>query len=354
MQLTLIGLNHKTAPIEIREKFYLNPSQQDLFLSELKSMPNVAEAFVLSTCNRTEIYAHVLDEHTSPDIFVRMIMNIKKIQFSEDFKDYFYRYGGSDVIEHLFKVSAGMDSLVLGEKQILGQVKASVERARTSGIFSKYFNILTQLAIRVGKKAQNETKISFGGSSIGWAAIEQAEKDLGTLNEKTILMIGAGKMGEVAAGQLQNKGLKKLYVMNRTQETAESLAARFGAEAIGFMEIKDALCEVDVCLCSVSAPHYILDQTTVKKVMQYRKGRPLLLIDISMPRNIDPHINEIEGITLYHIDDLTQVVDASMKVRQEAISSVEEIIAQKLKEFDQKLLRLSPDQSDAQLQIDNV
>jgi glutamyl-tRNA reductase len=348
MQLVLIGLNHKTAPIEIREKFYLNPIQQDLFLSELKAMPNVAEAFMLSTCNRTEVYAHVIDEYFRPEIFIRMIMNIKKIQFSEDFKDYFYRYTGQSVIEHFFKVCAGLDSLVLGEKQILGQVKTSIERARNLGMFSKYFNILTNLGIRVGKKAQNETKICFGGSSIGWAAIEQAEKSLGTLKEKTILMIGAGKMGEVAVGQLQNKGLKKLYVMNRTHETAEDLAKRFGAEAIGFMEIKDALCEVDICLCSVSAPHYILDQGTLRKVMQFRKDRPLLLIDISMPRNIDPHSSEITGITLYHIDDLTQVVDASMKIREEAMISVKEIIAQKLLEFDQKLSRVTPDHSDVE------
>ncbi len=350
MFIAVVGLNHKTAPIDIREKFYLNPTQQDLFLSELKNNPAIAEGFVLSTCNRTEVYAHIIEDHFDPTLFIRMIMNIKKIQFGEEFVNYFYQYTGPKAVEHLFKVVSGLDSLVLGEKQILGQVKASLERARLAGMFSKYFNLLANATIRVGKKSQNETNISIGGSSVGWAAIEKAENSLGTLLNKTIVMIGAGKMGEVAANQLKNKGFKKLFVMNRTHETAEELALKFGGEAVGFMDIKETLVSSDICLCSVSAPHYILDAATVKKIMPLRGGRPLLLIDISMPRNIDPHVSLIDGVNLFHIDDLQEVVDSNMKLRQDAIASVEEIVAQKMIELDQKINRV--DESNTELVSD--
>ena len=174
--MIVIGLNHKTAPIEIREKFYLNPVQQDLLLLELKNHPFVSEAFVLSTCNRIEVYLKRTGISLSRQFVIDLISKIKKLPFDFDINKHVYTYEDTQAIEHLLKVASGLDSLVLGEKQILGQVKKAAERSRELGLLSKYFNILTNIAIRAGKKAQSETDISFGGSSISWAAIEMAQR----------------------------------------------------------------------------------------------------------------------------------------------------------------------------------
>jgi glutamyl-tRNA reductase len=332
----IIGLNHKTAPIEIREKFYLNPLQQDLLLSELKNHPDVAEAFVLSTCNRIEVYIKRVDSASNMEFIIPLVSKIKKVIFNFDFNRHLYIYKDQEALDHLMRVSTGIDSLVLGEKQILGQVKASVDKARSAGLLSKYFNILTNVAIRAGKKAQNETDISCGGSSISWAAINMAEEQLGTLTNKSILVIGAGKMGELALTQIHNKGANKIFLMNRTGEKAEVLAEKFSGIPVSFMDIKDTLVEVDVCICSVGAPHYILDKSMVEAIMSKRDGRQLIFIDISMPRNIDPQTATVPGASLFSIDDLDKVVGENMRKRQSAISHVEKIISVKLKEFQEK------------------
>ncbi len=334
--MIVTGLNHKTAPIEIREKFYLNPMQQDLLLLELKNHPLVSEAFVLSTCNRIEVYLKGTDTSLNRQFVVDYIAKVKKTSFDFDINQYVYTYENTQAIEHLLKVASGLDSLVLGEKQILGQVKKSAERSRELGLLSKYFNILTNIVIRAGKKAQSETDISFGGSSISWAAIEMAQQILGTLENKSVLIIGAGKMGELALGNLQNHSLSKIYLMNRTGDKAEDLAQQYGGVAASFWNIKEILSEVDVCFCSVGAPHYILDVEKISQIMQARNGRKLVLIDISMPRNIDPAVGKLEGVHLSSIDALDGVVQTNMKKRQEAIKQVESIISQKILEFNQK------------------
>jgi len=332
----IIGLNHKTAPIEIREKFYLNPLQQDLLLSELKSNPSVAEAFVLSTCNRIEVYIKRLDQNSDMSFVMPLIAKIKKLNFDSQFNKYLYEYRDQDALNHLMRVTTGIDSLVLGEKQIIGQVKTSVERSRDVGMMSKYFNILTNVAIRAGKKSQNETDISSGGSSISWAAINMAEEQLGTLQGKSLLVIGAGKMGQLALEQIHNKGANKIYLMNRTGEKAEILAQKFSGIPVSFIDIKDTLIEVDICICSVGAPHYILDKSMVESIMLKRNNRKLIFVDISMPRNIDPLAATVNGVCLFTIDDLDKVVGESMKRRQASVKQVEDIIQQKIAEFQVK------------------
>ncbi len=345
-QIIAIGINHKTAPVEIREKFSLTTTQQDLLLSELKNQPEIIEAFVLSTCNRVEIYAHVLDHTSNGDILFETILSIKNISPTPQIKKHFYRYSGRETIEHLLRVSSGLDSLVLGEKQILGQVKDSVARAQARTMFSRHFNILSNIAIRAGKKAHSQTAISYGGSSVSWAAVIMAEKILGTLCDKSVLLIGAGKMGKLTVKQIQNKDVQKIYLINRTRAKAEALAqectcARKGsAEAVSFCDIQETLSYVDVCICSSAAPHYILDKETLQKVMVSRGRRPLVLVDISVPRNIDPKVSEVEGVQLFTIDDLDNVVKETMRKRQAAVSQVEHIIDQKLTEFYEKITKL--------------
>ena len=338
--MLIVGLSHKTAPIEIREKFYLNPDQQDLLLSELANHPLITEAFVLSTCNRIEVYLKRVDTSLGAGFVISLITKIKKINFDFDGSSYIYVYQGAQALEHLLRVACGLESLVLGETQILGQVKGAVERARQSGTLSRYFNILTNIAIRTGKKAQHETAISHGGSSISWAAIQMAEELTGHLQDKSVLVIGAGKMGEIALNYLHRLGVKKIHLMNRTGQKAECLAAQYKAVAASFWNIQEILSEVDVCFCAAGAPHYILDYEKIADIMDRRERRPLILMDISMPRNIDPKVKNLPGVILSSIDDLGEVVDSSMKKREMALPQVESIIRRKILEFDNKILKL--------------
>lgn len=341
MHIQLIGLNHKTAPIEIRERFYLNENKRDLFLSELKSRPEVIEAFVLSTCNRTEIYLHTIDSDNNLIDYLQLLAQIKGIKLSEDSEIYFYQYAGQKVLHHLFSVSAGLDSLVLGEKQIIGQIRMAFDRAKDRGILGRNFNILANTAIRVGKKARNETDIGIGGSSVSWAAIRKAQKEFGNLQNKKVLIIGAGKMSKLTVGQIQSKGFKKLYVMNRTPEHAQRLAKQFGGEYVSFCDMKEVLADVDLCICSSSAPHYILDKRTVEKAINLSNHNEKLFIDISMPRNIDPKIKDIAGVNLYHIDELNIVVAQNMRLRENAIEDVKIIIEDKIQSYYQKIEKIN-------------
>ena len=337
MNLTVIGLNHKTAPIEIREQFYLNETQQELFLSELKNNPGVIEAFIFSTCNRIEVYLHLLRGSIGPEKIIELITTIKKSPQSISFMNHFYRYEGREAVKHLLKVAAGLDSLVLGEKQILGQIKIAFDRARNKGMFSKQFNLLSNIAIRTGKIARNETNICHGGSSISWAAIAKAESVLGSLQDRSLLIIGAGKMGDLAVEQISNKGFKNLFIMNRTQVNAQMIVEKYGGIAAGFCDIKEILSQVDICICCADAPHYIIEKDIAQKVMPQRQNRQLVFVDISMPRNIDPKVTEVDNVVLFKIDDLENVVAENMKKREEAILQVETIIQRKLSEFFEKL-----------------
>lgn len=340
MAFVAIGINHKTTPIEVREKFCLNDTQQELLLSEFRSNPSVLGAFVLSTCNRVEIYLHTLNDSLSLKDVILLIGQIKKVSQLESHSSHFYFYKERKAVEHLLYVTTGLDSLVLGEKQILGQVKASLERSRMKGILSKQFNLLANLAIRTGKKAQSETEIGLGGSSISWAAIAMAEKILGNLKDKSLLTIGAGKMGDMAAQQIAQKGFKDFYLINRTKANADEVVKKCGGIASSFADIKEILAKVDVCISCADAPHYVLEKDVLEKVMPQRKGRRLLLIDISMPRNIDPSVSGVENVSLYEIDDLKAVVEENMKKRLEAAYEVEKIISSKLSEFYSKLQKL--------------
>jgi glutamyl-tRNA reductase len=332
----VVGISHKRSPIEIREKFYLNHWEQELLLSELKSKPFFLEGFVLSTCNRTEIYARTTDSKHSLDL-KRALFDIKNLPFQEKDREHFYLCYDHEAVKHLLQVVTSLDSLVIGEKQILGQVKTAIEQARTRGLMGTFFNLLAQVAIRTGKKAQLETDISVGGSSMSWAAIVLANRTLQTLQNKKALLIGSGKMGTLAAKQLFEKGVSKIWVMNRTFSRAQELAKEVQGIPVPFGEIKDMLHVVDLVFCSAGAPHYLIEENTVSKVMQTRQERPLMLIDISIPRNIDPACSKVRGVHLCEMDDLQGVVQENIWKRKEAIIQVEAIIQTKIKEFQQKI-----------------
>lgn len=338
MHITAVGISHKTAPIEIRERFYLDELRRRLLLSELKNDPAVVEAVVLSTCNRTEIYAHTI----VPDavgILLRALFKTKSIPFSLEQTSHFYARKDSDAVCHLLRVASGLESVVLGENQVLGQVKEAVDLARRAGMLSRTFNILAAVAIRTGKKAQHETTIGSGGVSVSWAAVSVAEKIFGTLKDRSVLIIGAGKMASLAAHQLTNKTIGEIYVMNRSQDNADALTDKFGGTRVSFWDMKEILRRVDVCICSAGAPHYLVEKDVVEKAMAGRPGKRLVCVDISIPRNIEPAVARVPHVSLITVDDLGDIVNEAVQRRSGAVSQVDGIIHQKTEEFYYKIAR---------------
>lgn len=331
MKLWMVGINHKTSPIEIREKFYLSPLQRELLLSELKNNPSVAEAIVLSTCNRTEIYAHLIED--SPQALFHQLFRVKNLSFSPDFQNYFYQYKDQEAVGQLFRVVTGLNSLIFGEEQILGQVKEAIRVSEEKGLLAKDFHLLSRLAIRTGKLARSTTQISSGGSSVGWASVVMAQELLGSLADKRILIIGAGKMGKLTVQQFKNKPIGELFVINRSEEKAQSLAQGIGATVVSFWDLKEVLAQVDVCITCTGCPHYLVEKVCIEKVMQTRAGKRLICVDISVPRNIDPLVKDIPGVTLVSIDDLDKVVGENEAIRQLAVQDVEALIEKKIAEF---------------------
>lgn len=331
MNIVAVGINHKTSVIGIREQFYLQPMERELLLSELKNDPRVMEAFVLSTCNRTELYASLVDR--DPAVLLDIIFKLKKIDRNKNFKKYFYTFFNENAIDHLLRVTTGLDSLIIGEKQILGQIKEALEFSFHRGMMGRQFNILANIVLQAGKKVRRETQIDFGGSSISWASVMMAQNILGSLQDKNVLILGSGKMGRLAVQQLGNKGVKNIYIMNRTTEKAQELATENGGVAVPFWEMKEILLQVDVCICSASCVHYLIDKDLVEKAMFTRDGRKLVFIDISVPRNIDPLVAQIENVFLMTVDDLDKVVEKNIHRRLGAVEQVERIILDKKQEF---------------------
>ena len=338
MHITAVGISHKTAPIDIREKFYLDETRRRLLLSELKNNPAVVETIVLSTCNRTEIYAHTIVPDAR-EILFQALFKIKSLPFSPEQTRYFYVHKDSAAVCHLLRVASGLESVVLGENQILGQVKTAVDCARKEGMLGKTFNILAAAAIRTGKKARHETAVGAGGVSVSWAAVNAAERMAGTLKGRSVLIIGAGKMANLAANQLANKAIEELYIMNRSQDNAEGLAEKFGGISVSFWDMKEILSRVDVCICSSAAPHYLVEKDVVQKIMADRPRKPLVCVDISIPRNIDPAVGQVAGVSLITVDDLGDIVTETVQRRCGAVSQVDGIIHQKTEEFYYKIAR---------------
>ncbi len=337
MTTIVVGISHKTAAIEAREKVFLRPLEREMVLSRLKNNPLVVEALVLSTCNRTEVYASVLSGEQAKDQIIDILFMIKKLPVTHSLRASFYSYSDEACVRHLLRVITGLESIVLGERQILGQIKEAVDLSRAKEMFSKQFNILTDIAIRAGKKAQNETDISFGGGSVSWAAVKTAEHALESLAGRSVLIIGAGKMSALTAEQLKNKKLGKLYIMNRTKENAVALADKLGGEAVSFTQLADVLNRVDLCICSASASHYLVGLELVEKVMRDRDHRQLICVDISTPRNVDPKVADIKNVVLFAIDDLDKVVKDNLGKRKAAVDQVEKIIDKKISEYYGKL-----------------
>ena len=330
--VVLVGLNHKTAPVEIRERVSFAPENIPEMLSELRSLPNLAECALLSTCNRTEFYAVA---GQAADATYRELTNFleRHSQSPTSFEGHLYRSEGSLAVNHLFAVSSGLDSLVLGENQILGQVRRAYVQAQEAHVTGPVLERLFPWALRVGKKVRSETAIARGASSVSAAAVELAQNIFGDMTDRKVLLLGAGKMSTKALKLLTKSGVQRVQVVNRTYQKAEELAAQCGGVAVAYEDLDRSLAEVDILISSTGAPHYVVTRERMVEVMRRRRGRPLFLVDIAMPRDFDPACGEIDNVYLYNIDDLQAVVDKSLARRHAESQAVLSIIETATQDF---------------------
>lgn len=336
MHLTLVGLSHKTAPVEIREKLTFPAHRQEDALSLLTSTPAVAEAVIVSTCNRTEIYAVTASGTDGPGAIIDFMADYHGLDRHELVR-YLYISEGEAVVRHLFRVVASLDSMVLGEAQILGQVKEAYDHAFNNGGCQRVFNKLFRQSFEVGKRVRSETEIGENAVSISYAAVELAKKVFDTLEGRTILVLGAGKMSELTAKHLVSNGVKKVLVANRTYERAVELADKFDGEAIAYDDLFTRMGEADILISSTAATHYVVTKDKVAAARKGRKGNPLFMIDIAVPRDIDPAVNDLTDVYLYDIDDLSGVVSTNLDERMHEAERAEVIIAEEMREFERWL-----------------
>ncbi len=333
MQLAVLGLNHKTAPIEVREQFALDATQVHQALTEIYGLAELDEAVLLATCNRTELYAVVADDVPPLAAMQKLFAKIGTAVSQE----YTYYYKGEDAVRHLFRVASGMDSLVIGEGQILSQVKVAYLTAVRVGTTGTISNMLFQRALAIGKKIRTQTSIADNPVSVSYAAVKLTQQIFGSLGERRALILGAGTMSELMAKHLIGHGLQTLLIANRSMDKAEALAQKYHGRAVPLEERLRWAGRVDVILTSTGANTYLIDYEQAVELMHKRQGRPLVMIDIAVPRDIDPEVSQIEGITLYNLDDLEQVVDENKEMRaQEAEAAyplLEEAVAELMEKY---------------------
>jgi glutamyl-tRNA reductase len=333
MRIVLIGMNHKTAPVEIRERLQLDCGDGGLALAELLSIPEVREVLVLSTCNRLEVLARVADGEASVERMKEFIYRQGNLDAAE-LKHCLYIYRDREAVRHLFRVAASLDSLIMGEPQILGQVKEAYRRAvdhRATGVL---LNRLVHHALRAAKRVRTETGIAGNAVSVSYAAVELAKKIFGGLHGKTILLIGAGEMSELAARHLLRQGVERILIANRTYARAEEMATAFGGSPVAFDRLSEVLPEVDIVIASTGAPGYVITAEMVAAALRRRRNRLLFLIDIAVPRDIDPAAAEIDNVYLYNIDHLQDVVDANRETRHAEAAKAEGIVAEEVAVFE--------------------
>jgi len=329
MKFSITGLNHTTAPVEVRERLAFDAAALAEALHALKQRPGFLEGMILSTCNRVEI-AVAADDNAAAD--VEAFLADVRLVSREWISPYLYRYDDRAAIQHLFRVASSLDSMVVGEPQILGQLKAAWEVARTEGAVSGFLDGLLMRAFSVAKRVRTETEIGSSAVSVSYAAVELAREIFGQLRDKTVMVVGAGKMSESAARHLRRCGATRILVTNRTEERAQEMADLFDGEVVPYTGFIAALPAVDIVIASSGAPHYILLRDQMKRVIEARRNRPVFLIDIAVPRNIDPAVNELDNVFLYDIDDLQRVVANNLQHRKEIAGQAELIIEEEVEQ----------------------
>jgi len=327
MKLVCLGLNHETAPVEVRERFALSEKALDREVVSLLKAEDVEEGVVLSTCNRTEYYA-VVNGGSGVNELESWICEQR--EFEGEREGIFYSYEAREAAEHLCRVASGMNSMVLGETEIFGQVKKAYQRSLEGKATKGVLNRLFQRTFSVGKRVRNQTGIQEGATSVAGASVELAEKVFGQLKGSTVMVIGAGEMSRQTAQALQSRGASSVMVTNRSFDKAEELAASIGGYAVHFDAWETELKEVDVVIAATGAPHFVVKPGHVEAVRRKRKFRPLIMVDIAVPRDIDPEVGEIEEVYLYDIDTLQEMADQARERREKQLQLCEEIIREEI------------------------
>ncbi len=332
MELCIIGLNHRTTPLEFREQFSVPADLVPTLLAHLRQAERLDEALILSTCNRLEIYCLSSNGSTAPERIFAAIAAVKRGPgLSLDFQQIepcLYVHRGEACIRHLFRVASSLDSLVLGETEIVGQVKKAYQLAQSCGATGKVLNRLFQKALSVSKEVRTKSGIGRCSTSVGSVALDLAMKIFGEdLSDRTILIVGAGKMGETTLKHLTKHGTKSVLVTNRSFERAQELVSRFEGEAVPFADLAHALAKADIVISSTSAPHYVLTPKEIHPAMRQRPDRPLLLIDLAVPRDIDPATLATNSVYLYNIDQLAELARLNMERRQTEAAACEALVS---------------------------
>ena len=336
MSVQIIGVNHLTAPVEVRERLAIPESRLADSVRRLVQHPGVNEGLILSTCNRVEILAQSPSGTADLRSFLRQLFAVP----ASDFESHLYEFREREAIRHLFRVAASLDSMVVGEPQILGQVKEAYATARAVGAVHSQLDLLLTRAFAVAKRVRTETAVGSSAVSVASVAVELAKKIFGSLQGKHVYLVGAGKMSELAARHLIAQGAESIFVANRTHDRATQLAERFSGQAILFEQLYETCDRADIVITSTGAPHAIFRKEHGELFLNRRKNRPMSFIDIAVPRDVDPEMNKLDGIFVYDIDDLQQAVSTHVADRRREAERAEEIVNLEVTRFQQRLQSL--------------
>jgi glutamyl-tRNA reductase len=340
MDVLCLGLSHKTAPVEVRERFAVGDLHLGEAATRLAKAPGISEAVIVSTCNRVEYYAAAHDSAAGMQSIAEFVAAKSGMTPQEPA---FVRLRGTEGIRHLFRVVSGIESMVLGETEILGQVKKAYQAAQTSGATSRNLNKLFQRAFNVAKEVRTKTSITRGAVSVGSAAVELAEKIFGRLDACKVMVLGAGETAEMTARALQSRGARAIFVSNRTFDRAAALAEMLGGMAIHFDEWDREFQNLDIVIGSTGAPHAVVTAAKIAPLMVHRADRPLFCIDLAVPRDFEAHVNDLDGVYLYDIDALQGIAEQSMQVRRQELTRCEEMIERHVAEFGEWLSTPRPE-----------
>lgn len=333
-QLLCLGLNYRTTPVEVRERVAFPEARVAEAVQQVQTLKGFEESVVLSTCNRVEIYSTHTHEQAKAahEELITYLVNRFELAPEQAEALVTYKLDAAEAARHLFRVVSGLDSMVLGETEIFGQVKAAYQLALNTGTTGRTLNKLFQQAFSVGKKVRNETNIQRGSTSVGSVAVDLAEK-VHDLKQCRVMLVGAGEMSRTCAQSLLSRGAKSIIVSNRSHERAVELATEMGGKALKFDEWEGSMHEVDVIISSTSAPHFVIRPDQIQQVMKKRRWEPLLIIDIAVPRDVDPLVNGIEGVYLYDIDALQAIADEGRREREKQLFVCEQIIEEQLNKY---------------------
>lgn len=334
--LILVGLNHRTAPLDVRERLNVAESQLGATATELRNLDGVEGAALLSTCNRVEAIVSTSNEDVIEQIVVWLAGRASATVTDIEKHLYVLRHG--DVVRHLFRVASGLDSMILGEPQIGGQMRQAFHVASTLGTLDTLLTQLFENTMRVAKKVRSETGIGEHAVSVPYAAVELARKIFGDLRGLQVMLLGAGETGELTAEHLHQQNVRQVFVANRSFDRAEDLARRFEGQAIHFDRIDEHLVHCDIVIASTSAPHFVVEPVHVTRALEIGRRRNLFLIDLSVPRNINPAVARIDGAYLYNVDDLQQVADANLELRQRKAGDAEQVVSREVDLFRKRLV----------------